>query len=71
MVACGLAAVSASADVVRLSEPVLETESFETFGSPLPEQSEAVSLGTLLDNGSQYLDQAVVVRTRVCQAQGR
>ena len=69
----GLTATAASGDVVRLSEPVEETDTYETFGSPLPEQPVAISLGTLLDNGPQYLDQAVVVQTRVarvCQAKG-
>jgi hypothetical protein len=68
-----LAATSLSADVVRLSEPVAATEAYETFGSPLPEQPAAISLGTLLDNGSEYLGEAVVIRTRVaqvCQAKG-
>lgn len=68
-----LTASAASGDVVRLSEPVEATETHETFGSPLPEQPDEISLTTLLDNGQQYLDQAVVVRTRVaqvCQAKG-
>jgi len=68
-----LTASAASGDVVRLSEPVEATETHETFGSPLPEQPDEISLATLLDNGLQYLDQAIVVRTRVaqvCQAKG-
>ena len=73
LLAGGLMATAASGDVVRLSEPVEETDTYETFGSPLPGQPDAISLGTLLDNGPQYLDRAVVVQTRVaqvCQAKG-
>ena len=73
MLAFALLAGVASADVVRLSEPVHATETFETFGSPLPEQADVISLATLLDDNARYLDQAVLVRTRVakvCQAKG-
>lgn len=73
LIACVLSAASVSADVVRLSEPVEATEAYETFGAPLPGQPEAISLGALLDNGSEYLDQALLIRTRVaqvCQAKG-
>lgn len=70
---CWLLCGTAGADVVRLSEPVEVSENYETFGSPLPEQPAAISLRTLLEDGAQYLDQPVLVRTRVarvCQAKG-
>ena len=73
IVSGALASAVVSADVVRLSEPVEATEAYETFGSPLPDAAEVIGLGTLLDNGSQYLDQDVLVETRiaqVCQAKG-
>lgn len=65
--------VSANADVVRLSEPVESTDTYETFGAPLPEHPAPLALGELLENGADYLDQEVLIETRVaqvCQAKG-
>ena len=65
--------VSTSKGVVRLSEPVEVTDTFETFGSPLPEHGDAVPLAELLTRGEEFLGRSVKVRTRiaqVCQAQG-
>ena len=61
------------AKVVRLSEPVEVTGTHEVFGAPLPEAGEPLSIGTLVENSDDYLDQAVVVETRiakVCQKKG-
>lgn len=69
----GLIVVNVSADVVRLSEPVESTDTYETFGSPLPEQKDVIGLGTLLADSARYLDKDVLIRTRVakvCQAKG-
>ena len=68
-----LVAVPVSADVVRLSEPVESTDSYETFGAPLPTQPDVIILEALLENTDQYQDQPVLVQTRVaqvCQAKG-
>lgn len=64
---------SVGADVVRLSEPVEQTDTFETFGAPLPQGLEPIPLAQLLERKSSYLDQPVLVRTRitkVCQVKG-
>jgi hypothetical protein len=64
---------SSGKGVMRLSEPVEVTDSFETFGSPLPEQGETVPLAMLLTRGQEFLGRSVKVRTRiaqVCQAKG-
>lgn len=61
------------AKVVRLSEPVLVTETHEVFGAPLPAGGEPVSIGTLLENSQAYQDEPVLVETRiakVCQKKG-
>ena len=68
-----LLALGASADVVRLSEPVEVTATYETFGAPLPGSPAPLTLGELLENGADYLDREVLIETRVaqvCQAKG-
>ncbi|MFK8013905.1 MAG: DUF4920 domain-containing protein [Gammaproteobacteria bacterium] len=72
-VAMMLAVADAAGDVVRLSEPVSETATHEVFGAPMPEASEARSLGALVANSEAYIDKDVVVDTRiakVCQKKG-
>jgi hypothetical protein len=59
--------------VIRLSEPVEATESYEVFGSPLDAAGPAVGLQELVSNSDQYLDKQVLVTTRiakVCQKKG-
>jgi hypothetical protein len=61
------------AKVIRLSEPVEVTATHEVFGSALDESGEPVSLGALVANSDRYLDQEVLVETRinkVCQKKG-
>ncbi len=73
LLAVGLMSTVLHADVVRLSEPVESTDSYETFGAPLPEQADVIALGALLTASASYLDRDVVVETRVaqvCQAKG-
>jgi len=58
---------------VRLSEPVVVTSEFETFGAPLPEVDEVLSLAELLSAADHYLGRTVQVETRiaqVCQKKG-
>lgn len=60
-------------EVKRLSEPVVVTDSYETFGSKLPEGGDSLSLGELMSDNQKYLDQEVLVETRiakVCQKKG-
>ncbi|MFT4824413.1 MAG: hypothetical protein ACI9J0_002336 [Cryomorphaceae bacterium] len=74
VLACALfAASSHAADVVRLSEPVAQTATHEVFGAPMPSMDAVQSLGQLVADAERYLDQDVVLRTRiakVCQKKG-
>ena len=59
--------------VKRLSEPVAVTATHEVFGAMLPEQGAPLGLADLINNGDSYLDQEVLVATRiakVCQKKG-
>ena len=67
------AANAEETEVKRLSEPVVVTDSYETFGSKLPEGGDSLSLGELMSDNQKYLDQEVLVETRiakVCQKKG-
>ena len=60
-------------EVIRLSEPVEVTASYEVFGSKLPENGTPLGFGDLMKNEQKYLDQEVLVATRiakVCQKKG-
>lgn len=60
-------------EVIRLSEPVEVTDTHEVFGSPLPESSDVLEIGELLENSEKYQDSEVLVSTRiakVCQKKG-
>ena len=59
--------------VTRLSEPVEVTATHEIFGSTLSESGTPLSLGDLMKDNQKYLDQEVLVATRiakVCQKKG-
>jgi len=63
----------ASGKVIRLSEPVEVTESYEVFGSPLDAAGPEIGLQELVGKSDQYLDKEVLVTTRiakVCQKKG-
>ena len=63
----------AGADVIRLSEPVEATDSYEVFGAPMEESGRALRLAELVSDSDHYLDSEVVVKTRiakVCQKKG-
>ena len=62
-----------AADLVRLSEPVLVTDTHEIFGAPLPETGTPVELGDLLANSAQYEGEDVLLTTPIakeCQKKG-
>ncbi len=64
---------AADDEVKRLSEPVEVTATHNIFGSALPESGTLLSLGELISNDDKYLDQEVLVATRiakVCQKKG-
>ena len=60
-------------EVLRLSEPVEVTATYEVFGSALPEAGTPLSLADLVEDYEKYLDQEVLLETRiakVCQKKG-
>ena len=65
--------VAEESEVLRLSEPVEVTATYEVFGSTLPQSGTPLSLAELVEDNEQYLDQEVLVETRiakVCQKKG-
>jgi hypothetical protein len=65
--------LAADNEVKRLSEPVEVTATHNVFGSALPESGILLSLGDLMGNNDKYLNQEVLVETRivkVCQKKG-
>lgn len=65
--------IASEGEVVRLSEPVLVTESHEVFGAPLPESGDVLGIDELIDGAERYEGQDVLVSTRiakVCQKKG-
>ena len=69
LLACGLllSAPVIGDDVIRLSDPVESTDTYEVFGAPAPEDAKAIELSELLEGGDDYLGQSVLVSTRVAQ----
>lgn len=63
----------AEPEVVRLSEPVQATETYEDFGTALPENETVHSLGDALAQADSLDGQPVVIQTevqKVCQKKG-
>ncbi len=68
-----IAGVADEPTVVRLSEPVESTDSYEVFGAPLEVSGETHSLAELVDGGDAFIGSEVHVTTRVakvCQKKG-
>ena len=68
-----LPALAAETGVIRLSEPVEVTDSYEVFGSNPSDSGKKVSLESLVANSDAYQGQEVLVETRiakVCQKKG-
>lgn len=66
-------AVCADQEVIRLSEPVEVTESYEAFGSKVPSSGDELSLAELIADNEKYHDSEVLLSTRiakVCQKKG-
>ena len=71
----GIASVvfAGEGEVIRLSEPVEATASYEVFGAALPDSGTPMGLGDLVENSDKYQDQQVLLATRiakVCQKKG-
>lgn len=61
------------ADVIRLSEPVEVTDTYEVFGSPVGEVGQVIRLSEVIAREAEFLDQPVHVSARVakvCQKKG-
>ena len=69
-----LPALAASENgVIRLSEPVEVTDSYEVFGAAFQPAGEPVALAEIIANDDAYANKEVVVETRVakvCQKKG-
>ena len=69
-----LPALAADEDgVIRLSEPVETTDSYEVFGAKFEPAGDPVALAEIIENDDAYADKEVVVETRVakvCQKKG-
>lgn len=66
-------ALAGESEVVRLSEPVEVTDSYEVYGSSPSGSGMKVSLAQLVSNSDQYQGKEVFVETRiakVCQKKG-
>ena len=73
LIAAGTSFAGDTAEVVRLSEPVEQTATSESFGAPLDESIPAVSLEKIASDGGDYVGQSVRVVARVaevCQKKG-
>jgi hypothetical protein len=65
--------VLAETTVVRLSEPVEATATYEVFGAPLQDKEAGLSLQEIIERESDFAGQEVRVSTRiakVCQKKG-
>ena len=67
LVTAGASLATDEAKVIRLSEPVEQTADTESFGAPLDESVQAVSLEALASDGGSYVGQSVRVVARVAQ----
>jgi len=73
LVVSGASLAAEDSKVIRLSEPVEQTAETESFGAPLDESVQAVSLEVLASDGGAYVGQSVRVVARVaqvCQSKG-
>jgi len=55
------------AEVIRLSEPVQESETHEVFGAEVSEWSNAVSLTALISEADKFSSKEVTLETEVAQ----
>ncbi|MEM1190776.1 MAG: DUF4920 domain-containing protein [Pseudomonadota bacterium] len=67
------AANAATAETIRLSEPVESGAGYEVFGAPMANKNAAPSLGEVIANAESHADRTVRVSTKiaqVCQKKG-
>lgn len=64
---------SGAGEPIRLSEPVMQTQTHEVFGAAMPTGEASHTLSDLVADADRYIDQDVIVTTRiakVCQKKG-
>lgn len=60
-------------EVIRLSEPVVETEAYEVFGAEVSSWNEPIALNELIINADTFTDKEITLETEVaevCQKKG-
>ncbi|MEO1023397.1 MAG: DUF4920 domain-containing protein [Bacteroidota bacterium] len=74
LLSCNVTAQDTESDVVRLSEPVLTTDSYEVFGSEFePVADEVLILSEVVTKLDVYTDKEVTLKgeaTKVCKKKG-
>ena len=67
------AGVAGEHAVVRLSEPVVATDSYEDFGAAIDDSADALALGAVIDNAADHENETLLIKTRVskvCKKKG-
>lgn len=54
-------------EVIRLSEPVEETETYEVFGTEVSSWNEPIALNELITNADEFTDKEVTLETEVAE----
>lgn len=60
-------AYAQDAEVIRLSEPVEETESYEVFGAEVSTWNESVTLGEVIANVDSFTNKEITLETEVAE----
>ncbi len=60
-------AFAQDAEVVRLSEPVEETETYEIFGAAVSSWGEPVTLTELISNADTFINKEITLETEVAE----
>lgn len=60
-------AFAQEAEVIRLSEPVEETDSYEIFGAVVSEWNKPIALNELISNTEAYTNKEITLETEVAE----
>lgn len=60
-------AFAQEAEVIRLSEPVEETESYEVFGAEVLEWNKPIALNELISNADAFINKEITLETEVAE----
>lgn len=70
---CSTTLFAQESEVIRLSEPVKETESYEVFGAEVSDWEEPFSLTEIINRQDEFSDNEITLKaevTEVCQKKG-